>query len=156
MSLKDLNFPEVKVETPGGKVAVRGLSLDDIIRIVRDNREAASNLFDQFKLGAIRLDDTTTIGAAITDQAPDLAAQVIALGAGDGDEESIDIAKRLPFPVQLELLEKIGEQTFVVEGGMEKIAETIVKVIQGMSGLVKSLTPGSSALTNGSGVSGEA
>jgi hypothetical protein len=140
MGLKALKSFDVIVETPGGPLAVRGVSLDDVIRLVRRNRVVAQVLFDQAMAGGINLDDTSAVGAMVMDQAPDFAAEIIALATDVGDEEAIELAKQLPFPLQLELLETIGKQTFTTENSSKKVIETVARVLGGMSGAIQNLS----------------
>jgi len=140
MGLKNLHSLEVTIDTPHGPLSVRGLSLDDVTRLVRRHRAITAALYDQMTTGGIALDDHTILGGVIMDQAPDLAAEIIALAAGDGDEASIIIAKRLPFPIQLEVLEAVGNQTFSTEAGTKKVVETVGKVLRAMSGVLTNLT----------------
>lgn len=146
MSLKALKLPTEAVTLPDGEsFTVRGLSLADITAIVRGRGPEFSLLFDTYrdKTGgdAASLDDANMgdLGQSLIELAPDIASLVIAHASGDGDEEDYRIARRLPFPVQLDAIEKIGKLTFDAEGGPKKVVETVVRVLHGVTGLLTDL-----------------
>lgn len=139
MSLKELRLPEEVVTVPGGgSITVRGLSLVDIMGIVRKHGAVVRALFDRYA-GRIEDDDQilSEIGRNLLEAAPDVAASVIAHGAGEPDAG--DIALRLPFPVQLDAIEKIGRLTFEAEGGPKKVLETVIRVLQGTSEFIQDI-----------------
>lgn len=136
MGLKDLNLPEKVIKTSGGDLAVRGLSLDDLTRLTRGHLQTMQDLFSYVKFtaeGQVSVGIGESVGLALLDMAPDFAAEVIALAAGDGDSESVSIAKSLALSVQIEVLEAIGELTFVSEGGAKKVVETVIRIMQGIA-----------------------
>lgn len=144
MGLKELKFPEATIKTPGGDITVRGLSLRDITELVRRHKAAFEGLFNDVTSGKADLDSLTngdTLIAMLAQTAPELAAEVIAAGAGDGgDLEAIEVAKSLPFPTQVELLEQIGLLTFAMEGGLKKVVETVTRVMQSSTNALESVS----------------
>lgn len=83
----------------GETITVRGLSLEHMGALVRDNGELMEMAFEG-----------TGTALKVVTHAPALAAQMIALGAGD--PKGIDTAARLPFPLQLVLVAEIFRLTF--------------------------------------------
>ncbi len=139
MGLKDLTIPERTVKTPGGDLTVRGLSLEDFTILASEFGPTMVTLFERFS-GTMKSGeeiDFGTIGKDLLTSAAPLVAALIALGAGE--PESRDIARRLPAPVQLEALEAIGILTIAVDGGLKKVAETVIRVAQASTTALTSL-----------------
>lgn len=141
MKLSDLRLPEETVQLPGGEsFAVRGVSLQDTIALVRHHGPALSNLFNQITSGKdVRIDAMLSVATTLLEQAPEMVAELIALASGESTPEAVAGAARLPLPVQLDALEKIGKLTFFAEGGLGKFAETVIRVMQGTSGAINEL-----------------
>lgn len=139
MGLKNIKLPSADIEFSGGKFAVRGLSFDDIAFLVARNKDSLSNLFNQFQdQGDLSLDNASAFILPLIETAPRLAAEIIACGAGDADDW--EVARQLPFPVQVEALEGIIDLTFSAEGGPKKVLEAVVRLAQGTSALMETLT----------------
>ena len=148
MGLKDLSFPSQVVETPGGNLTLRGLCLEDVIQLVNSHKTVVEKMFDRatqvqsaeediLEKEILSQFDSGDIAGKLIQEAPIVAAHVIALGAGEGDEESIKIARELPVTIQVECLDKIGTMTFIAEGGAKKFLETVIRVAQGTTNLIK-------------------
>ena len=158
-TLKELRLPEETIDTPGGPLAVRGVSLSDIIALVRHHGPVIRSLFKKVMDGGdvkISLDAIGGMGQDLLAKSPEIVAELIALAAGDGDKDSIRIAGSLPFPVQIEAVEKIARLTFATEGGLGKLIETVIRVAQGTTGVVEELNlplPAQKPSANGSAAS---
>lgn len=142
MGLKDIKIPEELVKTPGGDFAVRGLSLDDILTLAGRHLPLMSELFDTFSGNSLDAPDgsfdkatTGQVAAALARTAPDAVADVITLAGGYGldDKEALKAAKNLPFPVQIDALEKVGKLTFTSEDALGKSVAAVVQMMQGAS-----------------------
>lgn len=131
MALKGWTQPATTFDLPGGgSVAVRGLSVDIVAALVREDRTTLESLFSQvtqrkdIREAAEALQageeaemplealDTGDVVAAALEHAPWLCAKVIAWSAGEPDE--INTARQLPFPTQFDILVEIGRLTFEV------------------------------------------
>lgn len=140
MGLKHLKLPEAHIELPGGGFAVRGLSLNDIAFLVQRHGAKLQALFTQFTTNATGEISTEAVAAfalPLIQAAPEIAAELIACASGDPDDA--DIAASLPFPVQVEALEKLASLTFDASGGPKKLLETVLRLAQGTTGLLASL-----------------
>lgn len=140
--LSHLVFPEEVVAFKGGSFIVRGLNLEAVSHIIRLHGPRMTSLFEQFKLHAVTAlsggEDPDALNLAnyitpLLQEAPDIAAHVVALAAGEANPS---IAMRLPFPVQVDALEKVLNLTFDEEGGPGKLLETVIRLAQGANGLV--------------------
>ncbi|WP_299315741.1 hypothetical protein, partial [uncultured Halomonas sp.] len=129
MALKGWTQPATSFDLPGGgSVAVRGLSVDMVAALVKEDREVLVGLFgkitgrDDIKAAAEKLAageedvelDVQDVGmgeVAVTalEQAPGLCAKVIAWAAGE--PEAITEAAALPGPTQLERRVEVGRLT---------------------------------------------
>lgn len=134
MGLQDFIDPSETIQFPGGEFAVRGLSLSDISYIVRGHATELGILFTTISekvQGGDDLDKATSdIISLALETAPRLVADIVAVGAGEptmGDK-----VVRLPFGTQIEALEKIGTLTFATEGGVGKVVETVIRVLNNM------------------------
>lgn len=141
MGLKHIKLPEAVIEFPGGNFAVRGLSLDDVSFLVQRHGEKLNSLLSEFKAGSgeLTVEAVAQFALPMLKAAPEIAAEMIACASGGSDDESIRIAMSLPFPVQLDALQKLAEQTFNVAGGPKKLLETVVSMAKGTTGLLESL-----------------
>ena len=138
MSLKSLRLPEAKVELPDGSFVVRGLSLNDVSILVQRHGKRLNELYQQFaEQGDLTTETVAAFALPLLQSAPEIAAELIACAAGDPDDA--EIAGRLPFPVQIDALEKIAILTFEAGGGPKKLLETVVRLAQGTTSLLDSL-----------------
>lgn len=139
--LKGLRIPTRAVTVADGVViTVRGLSFTDISTLVNDYAPAMKGLFEELVGGGldeVSTSDAVKFASVLLKQAPDLAAAVIAHSSGE--PESLKEAKTLPFPAQLELLEAVAQLTFATEGGAKKVLEIVIRLSQGVNGLITDL-----------------
>lgn len=137
--LKDLQLPSDTVTMPNGeRFAVRGLSVVDIAAIVRNRGPEVKALFARLTGAsggndptAINFEDMGELGASLFSIAPEIAVDIVAFGFDAGDPEGRAVAARLPFPIQLEAIEKVGKLTFEMEGGVKKVLEIVVRLFKG-------------------------
>lgn len=141
MGLKHLKLAVAKVELPEGVIALRGLSLNDIVPIVEAHKVSLAAFFSGAMGGnGVSLADTSSIAVGLLKAAPDAVARIIACAEvdGDADEESVEIAGKLPFPAQLEALEKIGQLTFAASSP-KKVLEMVIRVAAGATEAMQDL-----------------
>lgn len=128
MTLANYKAESREVVLKGGSFKIEGLSLEHVAVLVREHLPDIEALFDLFqnsnKVG--NADYLSAIQAIVT-QAPGFAANVIALASGEPD--SAPIAAKLPFPVQVDVITKIGDMTFSEVGGVKKSLELIVGLL---------------------------
>ena len=138
MSLKDLVVPKAQIEAAGVTFHVRGLSLEDILLLVSEHKAELSVLFDRFQDSAdTDIDDTRTMGANLIQEAPGLAAKIIAIAADEPD--AVDNVRQLPFPAQVDTLDQIGRLTFESQRDVKKVLEIVIRVAQGANSLMDDL-----------------
>jgi len=131
VALKDYRIPEEEIPLSGGaSFAVRGLSLPHITHLVTKHGDAVKKLFNRATLDGsdLSLEDMERIGTTIIASSPDLAAEIIAVAAGE--EDALDTIKALPFPVQVVALEAIARLTFDSAGGPKKFLETVIGILR--------------------------
>jgi len=127
------------VTFPGGQMTVRGLSLPDVSVLVALHRDLISDLFQRAASDpAQALTAAAVFGQRLLHESPELAADIIALAA-DVPGEKRPAVSRVPFPAQLEALEKIAELTFRTEQDLKKVIETVVRGARAISGSLGSL-----------------
>lgn len=109
---------------------VRGLSLDDIAILMREN---LSDLDQLLKLYA-ETDDRIAVAAtaqfaiSVAKEMPQLVARTICLASDEPDAE--DNARRLPIPTQIDALMKIIKLTFEDAGGAKKFFESLMQLVK--------------------------
>ncbi len=112
----------------GNSFDVKGLSLMDLATLIRvhmPDMEAVFDLVSGVEVQAI--DELQPVVIAIVSQAPGLAANVIALAAGEGDASD---AEKLPAPIQVQALVEIGHLTFAEVGGVGKAWEMVADLLK--------------------------
>lgn len=162
MGLRNLTFPEVTVEIPGGgKFAVRGLSPDMVLGLYNRHRGDLSTLFDTYvaqQRGIETADMGSLIGEMVT-TAPVVMAELIALAAGGTPkadhvepdtennphgltdwERDVANAHRLPLPVQIDALQKIAAQTFTSDMPLGKFLAVVGKAAATATATLQPLT----------------
>jgi hypothetical protein len=123
------------------EVPVSGLPLDAITDLCRRHWNDLSDLFDnlvgQVKSGQIdpELNSINWLGGALLSTLPNVAAEIIAVCAG-WSLEAAEVVKAVPFPVQLEALDKIAALTFTSEMPPKKVIEIVVRTLVGGSKLL--------------------
>lgn len=130
-----------EVEVPGGgKFAVRGLSPTDVFAIYRNHTGEMGAWFEKLRAGEaeLSLNAAPQLATSLLDTAPQLAAELIAAGAGDGngapEPEMVAIARRLPISAQASALQKIAGLTFTQEMPPKKLLEIVVQMARSLSG----------------------
>jgi hypothetical protein len=122
-----------KVEVAGGKgFAVGGLHLDGILTICRRHREDVTKLFEQVVETGGGLEQAAAMSETVLSATPDIAAEIIAFAAGHPDAAEA-VFRKLPFPVQLDALNKIAELTFTSEMPPKKVIETVARTLAGVA-----------------------
>lgn len=107
---------------------VRGLSLTDLAVLIREHMPDMDAVFELFQsLDTLKPEELTPLILSVTSQAPGLAANVIALAAGEGDASD---AERLPAPVQVQAILEIAHLTFTEVGGVGKAMEMIADLLK--------------------------
>lgn len=136
------------VALPGGKsFTVRGVALSDIAQIFRLHSAAIEAYFTQYMVEKevsgdpkyAAMQQSTKFSMVLLEQAPDLAAQIIATAS---DEPHMAHRVRgLSFAIQLDALKKIGDLTFIEEDSAKKAFETVLGLIQGVNPAISQTNP---------------
>lgn len=117
----------------------RGLSLVDILEIVENHREALGTAFGELNGDTDKLlASPGAIGQGLLNALPDVAAEVIAVSLDEPD--NVAEAKGMVASIQLAILEKVAEQTFIAEGGAGKVVEIVISAVAGTGALVSGLS----------------
>lgn len=151
MSLKALKFNTATIQTPNGNFDVRGLGLEDIKALFRDNAQQLKIVFEQAANMARNPEDIdyVSFAASIIHLAPDVVTGAIAAASDEYDPEGLTAAKRLPIATQIEAIDKIAQLTFETEGGPKKVFEIVMRMAKNVQGMLPNATTGTT-LKNGS------
>lgn len=131
MSLADFTPEWHAIKTRKGEgFAVRGLSLDDLTTLIRTNMEDLKVAVATFQRAEIEGIPAEQVLLLLLKDAPSLAAQVIALGAGEMSAERE--AKLLPFPLQMDAITNILRLTFEDVGGPKNFFATLLTLAESL------------------------
>lgn len=151
MGLRDFKIARTDIPAGGTTLSVRGVSFDDVMHLADTYGPTMAVMFGRIQSGSSLANaDVRTIIGNLAKEAPDMVAAAIALATDEYDDETVAIAKQLPFPVQLEALEAIFQRTFASEAEVKKLIESVTRMIAGVSG---ALTTAGSTLPIGTGAS---
>jgi hypothetical protein len=143
MALSDFT-PESRPVVVNGKALfnVAGLSLDSLAVLVRTHMPDLEAIFDMVMVEGLPDEGwgehLARISTGLASQAPGLVANIIVTAQVDEpvSEQLIGIARRLPFPVQVEALTNIGALTFDEAGGVKKAVESLLVMLSSLRGKV--------------------
>jgi hypothetical protein len=130
MQLADYAPQREQVSFRSGSLTVRGLALDDVAILMREN---LSDLDSLLKMYAQDVDERAAVAAtaqyavALIRETPALVARMIALACDEPSSEHN--ARKLPIPVQVDLIKKIVELTFSEAGGAKKFFESLTGLL---------------------------
>lgn len=116
-----------------GALRVRGVSLDDMELLLRAHLDTVEMIFSLVKTsrsGPAAGEASARFVLALAQEAPAFAAQVIALAADEPDQAAA--VRKLPFPVVVDALTKIGRLTFEEAGGVEGFGNALAALIGGL------------------------
>lgn len=140
MGLRNLTFPTVEVQTSGGPLAVRGLSLDHVLGLFYRHREPLTGLYDSMFTRArageeFQIEDTELVALGLINSAPQVAGEIIAVASGsdprsDTFETDVWIARGLTIAEQMDALQKIGEQTFTSDMPPGKVLALVFQAMR--------------------------
>ncbi len=134
MALAEYKKQTRAFELKGGSFQVEGLSFDTFAKLIREHLsdiESIINLIESATTGTADLSELNLerIVIAAAEEAPTLVANIIALASGETDPRTVDNARNLPFPVQVDVLLAVVELTFSDVGGIKKAWETITSLM---------------------------
>ena len=130
MDLTQYVAPKKSITVPGhGALEVEGLSLSSLAVLVQTHMDDLDAVFDLFMSGAEVPEDgiSNFIGSIIT-QAPGLAANIIAIAAGQ--PQGAPNVMKMPFNLQTDMLMTIGDLTFAEPGSVKKFLEQVAMLLQ--------------------------
>jgi hypothetical protein len=128
MSLSNYKAPSHTFETNGGSFDVKGLSLSDVSILVNEHLPDMEAVFDLFS-NSLSLNDLQmrAVASSIVATAPGLAANIIAIAAGE--YSAAPTAATLPAPLQINIIQKVGDLTFSEVGGVKKGMQAVVGLL---------------------------
>lgn len=108
---------------------LRGLTTPDIAVLVEAHHPDLLALMDLINVGrALEDGELMTITVSLLQHAPGVAANIIAIASDE--PTSGPVAEKLPFPVQLEALQAIGDMTFTEAASVKKTLGVIAALLQ--------------------------
>ncbi len=126
----DLVIPSETVKFGDHSFEVRGLSLTHMIAIIRAHRVELERLYAMSITGELQA-NAEAVALSLGDRFGSFAGMVISHGARM-PALAETFGNELPFPVQIDALEKIAMLTLSNEGGLEKLMETVVRVLSNL------------------------
>lgn len=130
MALSDIIAEKRTITLPSGKsFEVGAIDLTIAIRLFSTREKQITELFDEAqRQGLTKNPDPRRIGIMLIGIAPDFVAEAIAHAAEEpGSAANV---RKLPISAQLEAIEAIFDLTLGAEGGVKKLGETVVRLLQ--------------------------
>lgn len=145
MGLRDIQIPKRSVTYLGNKIEVRGITVADLMAATQDYGPQIALAFGKATSGDLSDADIKTHILSLSREVPEVVAATIALAADEYEPEMVDTAMKLPFGVQVELIEAIFDLTFTSEAEIKKLVESLSKLIAAASGaLTTAMEPSNS------------
>ena len=118
----------------GGAIVVRGLSLDDIAVLMNEHLSDIDGLVaihSESLAKDQRVEEMARFAIGLAKDAPASVEPLIALAADEPD--AVANARRLPLPVQVNILKVVLGLTFEEAGGFPKFVESLTQMMSGMA-----------------------
>lgn len=151
--LSDITIPTVEVQlSDGNSVPVRGLSLDDMERLLADHGGELEDLFSMFtgskdgstdpELAAdgqklienFMQGDTKTVFLAVLRKLPTLVSAIITMAAGEYDEDgAIDAVRKWPPGWQCKVIQSVILLTLNADGDPKNFWAVIESLLSGIN-----------------------
>ena len=133
-TLSEYKIQKSKVSVSGGQtITVRGLGIDSIVALIRGQGDVMRDLYSRAVEGKLSVENTGDLLELLLEEAPVVAALIIAFGSDEPD--NWEICMEMPLVDQLVLFEEIILLTLVTEGGVKKIQEIILRATKSMGNL---------------------
>lgn len=146
MALSNIVVPSREVYLENADCfTVRGLCFEDTAILLQEHGGELNGMFQSYiSDGGVDLDriDMADLAPKMVKTAPKIVAKVIALAADEPNQDKV--VRNLPFPVQVEALQHVGELTFTSPGSAKKTLETIINMMQATGSVVSDLTTSTS------------
>lgn len=125
MGLRDYKAPKETITFEGGCFDIRGISFSNLSTLIRNNFSDLETVYRVLADSSNEGDETGDVNlqeivACIVTNCPNLIARVIAMAAGEDDEEGIEAAYSLSFPTQIDIVLRIIKLSFYEVGGVKK------------------------------------
>lgn len=124
---ENIEIPSASFNFNGESVILHGLALPHLVFIVRDHRDSFNKLYLKAVSGELEL-NALGVAFEMADEFAPVVGKVIACGMGRPDLH--EKMSKLPILPQIEALELIVNLTLVQEGGLEKLMETVTRVLR--------------------------
>jgi hypothetical protein len=157
MKLSDIKIDTATVEVDARQsFEVRGITFADLMEMTKDHLPAMRTIFDTFMKnranGAVfGKEEVTGLLLDAVKEFPELIFRAIAMAADEPD--MVGLVKKLPMTAQLEAVEKICRLSLKTDADIKKFQETILRLIQGTTGLFTNMTMPLDTLMTGYGKS---
>lgn len=135
MPLSDYRPERQDVTFKSGAFAVRGLTLDDIGLLIRahyDDLAGIIELYDESAAEIFTKRGLDKFVLRLCTSAPGLVGSIIVLASDEAGDEAEAAVRRLPFPVMVDALLKVGKLTFEEVGGLGNFMATCGSLLGGM------------------------
>lgn len=140
MGLRNITIPERTIVVGDGDITVRGIALGDLMVLVDAYGPQLAIAFQKVQAGgSLSTKDTKLLLASLASEFPDLIAAGIALAADSYDAATVQLVRRLPFQVQIEVVEAIFGLTFTSEAEVKKLLGSLTKMLAEVSGALKTV-----------------
>ena len=106
-----------------GTVALRGLNIEDLSHLMQNHRKDIDKIVDAFKGQDSENIDYQAMVSKFLASCPGLVSQMVALSADE--PEAAPKVRKMPLPLQMNLVMGVAQATFEEAGGVKKFLETL-------------------------------
>jgi hypothetical protein len=135
MALADFTPQREPVTFQGGSFSVRGLSLEDVSRLIRTHYadlETLLTLYDDQAVDVFSRRGLDKFVLKLCQDAPQFVASIVLLASDEEGELAEAAVRRLPLPVLVDALVKIGNLTFQEAGSLKKFVGALGTLLGGL------------------------
>jgi hypothetical protein len=135
MALSDYRPERQDVAFKGGVFAVRGLTLDDLGLLIRAHYDDLASILALYEESSAEIYSKRGLDKfvlALCSQAPGLVGSLITVASDETGNEAEAAVRRLPFPVMVDALLKVGTLTFEESGGLGNFLATCGSLLKGI------------------------
>ena len=123
------------VKTPGGEVTLRPLTVSELATALKSHGPTIFAIFDKAVDDLITADnfdglaqDTLSIALAVMQESPSFVAHIIAQAADEANAKGLEVVRKLPLGLQLELYKKAAAITMSSQESPRKFLQDAVRL----------------------------
>lgn len=134
--LSELKRPSAVIPVWDDELTVRPVSFNDIFEVAMKHGPQAALLFGKVVNGkaasSISAEQIRAAFYELAPEAPEMIAEIIAMVSDDHTPEGIEMARSLPLPTTVMILEAVFYMSITTESELKKLMESIIRMLSGV------------------------